>query len=1180
MNESTPTGAPPPIDLTWLERQDRRTRYLLIGTGIVCGFDLHVEENCTVRLTGGVGVTSSGLLVQPKMPEYHFRYYRPYDNPDNYFFFRRQDSRGRPGDPYPVWELLKKKEEGASPLTPQNLEAVDNPFVRGKVAILYLERTHYEENRGTEDGETTDEIPPRYFFRYLVMRQEDVLEILRLEARVRFLVGKKNLDDDFIFSESFSEEDDRPTDWDIFRAQHPELRLREIPLGRFACGPEDPEECDPDDLDRSDFPEINDLEDIYQGYAPIIDRAIRRLDREMQRMQRLLRPLFAPWEEDTAGEWLDQLSEKWELYKKLNSSTDLTKHRKYYIQYFYDWCRDLVYAYHELRRELIDLVAECNPDTEAFPRHLLLGPVWRSPLAHSPSSLRHYFRQPPIYNGNAERLARLHLYHWRFLMMVRGFYLPDYILDQRLNPYCDPQIVDYEKIPDFSPVKITPGRYYDQPLGEQSIPFYYPLTLNRHSVHFFWEYFRVKTGTTDHHLSYHANDTEDSYTALPHVIRPLHYNIDRYPFFRIEGHLGMQWAKYLDSDDWETGIEKKADGSWDVDVRAQLWHIKTKCNLPFDIIGVPVDLLTTQYLLPTAPGEYDKYNAFLAELTGMEHLAGVKEGGTFIVVYDENGIAIADFSLPFRCCPEADQPEPSQERTVTGRVLRCNTEAPIAGVEVSVGAQSMTSGAEGDFSFQLLPGSYTLAVKSASYLDHTQPFTVSLREMEKDLGNIILRPALVSLQGIIGYTGRPVPGATIEITLPSGQTLSTRSEEPNGGYELPGVPVGKHALMFRSEDFPFNGDVELTITPACDRFTHDIDLGPWRVPVAGQVGVCNNVPLEKVEVAVGNEVFTVDQAVEGRFVVPLPPGNYDLKIRSESYLPYNQSFTIGENELSKNLGPIALQPNRVTVVGRIHRTGTPLANVDLKISLPSGEVIAARSDANGNFELKNVPRGSRVIQFAIPGAQEQEFPVEVTAECDRTIAVDINISNLSPGPRPLVNRFDPRVLLTERYFAALDVPPASQRAEEIRRFYQAQITENVERINEIAGRPAIATKDSMESVIAAAERIINDPDLGTAPLHVLYKSAANALLKDLQQAADTEKVPLARLAENLTNLYLFRSAINQPDKPTPGIENTLKEIGALSGEGFQMKEVRLAWVERGKGSVSSGFLDGIRNLET
>ncbi len=46
------------------------------------------------------------------------------------------------------------------------------------------------------------------------------------------------------------------------------------------------------------------------------------------------------------------------------------------------------------------------------------------------------------------------------------------------------------------------------------------------------------------------------------------------------------------------------------------------------------------------------FDAFLEKHPGLEHQAGVIKGGTFVLVYDEGGRVVADFSLPYICCSD------------------------------------------------------------------------------------------------------------------------------------------------------------------------------------------------------------------------------------------------------------------------------------------------------------------------------------------------------------------------------------------------------------------------------------------------------------------------------------------------------------------------------------------------
>lgn len=54
------------------------------------------------------------------------------------------------------------------------------------------------------------------------------------------------------------------------------------------------------------------------------------------------------------------------------------------------------------------------------------------------------------------------------------------------------------------------------------------------------------------------------------------------------------------------------------------------------------------------------FDNFVKANPGLEHFAGTCVGGTFILVYGENNRVVADFSLPYCCCPDQSQDEPAE----------------------------------------------------------------------------------------------------------------------------------------------------------------------------------------------------------------------------------------------------------------------------------------------------------------------------------------------------------------------------------------------------------------------------------------------------------------------------------------------------------------------------------------
>jgi hypothetical protein len=499
---------------------------------------------------------------------------------------------------------------------------------------------------------------------YLVIRRDDLVRQSGMEETLRNLLAQRS-DTDYIYSESFNLDDNTPSEDDLCRAFNPVLSLPEIPLFRFGFRPDD--ECLPADLDHPDFPNITTFQDIYNTWLPIINEALRQVDAAAQQLLDLYHPtLFPQVDVREFKSQLDMLLEKWEVFQDYNSdeASPLLLGTKFYIQYFYDWARDLIGAYHELRAELqvlmVDLCILTPEQLAQQYRHLQLGPAERPVQNGLAAPLRDEFRQPPIYNGNAARLETSRLYFRRLFVLIRDFYLPDYLgANALLDPYCragGKEDLEINK-PDFSKIKITPSRSLGRPLSEQSIPFYYPVHSGGDSPHRYWSYRRAKTRTEDRLLCYHATDEEDldSYSNLPEVVRPLYYTLDAYDFYRVEGHIGRLAGDTADTD---------VNG-----VINLIRHYVRKYNLDFDVIDRSIDDLIIEY--PSDFGIDDqggiisippKLYAYQDGLLGMEHIGGVPKGGTLVLVTaaadpdDTNNIKIvADFSLPYRCCDKQEE---------------------------------------------------------------------------------------------------------------------------------------------------------------------------------------------------------------------------------------------------------------------------------------------------------------------------------------------------------------------------------------------------------------------------------------------------------------------------------------------------------------------------------------------
>lgn len=411
------------------------------------------------------------------------------------------------------------------------------------------------------------------------------------------------------------------------------------------------------------------------------------------------------------------------------------------LQYYYDFLKDVADTYNAFLDLLFGCGSVCCPDVLAFPNHLLLGGVEsREP--------RTGFYPSPLAGCAAGDLDHARFLGWKLAALIDSFRPPGET---------------------SQPIRITPSFCEDRSLEERAIPFYYDVAaLLGH-----WNWTLERRGMSDYCYSYHA----ESYEAKGGAASPFTTQIGRFPFFRIEGAVGVSVAsaktlleeeirknnlpicvravllgadkknvvtrspwRYTDLhrfhqilrqdmvyqlDDTvrfganfkqevfravDAGIVNNESGSSDAPtvkavadqsnntLSAKASKAKDKLNLPYaeyvqdlswktDVkdtlkasgefkanlgkivkteFQTPIDTLIgsshvnwLNWMDVIIADQDDKeverllFGKFLEEHPGLEHFAGVTRGGTFVLVYDEKGIVVADFMLPYFCCEPA-----------------------------------------------------------------------------------------------------------------------------------------------------------------------------------------------------------------------------------------------------------------------------------------------------------------------------------------------------------------------------------------------------------------------------------------------------------------------------------------------------------------------------------------------
>ncbi len=239
------------------------------------------------------------------------------------------------------------------------------------------------------------------------------------------------------------------------------------------------------------------------------------------------------------------------LKNKINSTVTFYKTSNS-VQYLWDWIYDIAQAYNEITEFGRANPSFCCVDEALFPFHVVLGPTFTTAVNY----------RTPFYkssNSTTEENKKIK---------------KATLLFERLS-----QIVNTYKYDATAPIKVTPSVYGDVALSKKSIPFYYDEILNLNKK---WNPELTLKEQSDTILSY-LSETPN-YTTKPEVQKPLLFEIEKYNFFRVEGHIGKNYKTALN----------------------QLNLIKSSYALPFNITALnAVDFIKKEVDILKFDGRWD-----------------------------------------------------------------------------------------------------------------------------------------------------------------------------------------------------------------------------------------------------------------------------------------------------------------------------------------------------------------------------------------------------------------------------------------------------------------------------------------------------------------------------------------------------------------------------------------------
>ena len=548
----------------YLDQQNRWTRNKLIGIGIVCGLNI-VQHTGVIEITKGCGVTSQGyLIILDKAKQY--TYYLPYTGvdqpkdlpftyPGNLPFFKPFNANKTifsllTDDDFTALEADAKKD--AQTLSSANANNVLDDYA----VVLFLEASELDlKNCDAFDCNNKGEkmtLNPRAL---LVKKTElpvlqKSLPVIPVNINIGTIKppvlttgisGIKPLMKTTLFKGKTAAAKPAVTNIQsnlstgftgftpfpllpIFSIKPPDISLK-----RF----------------NVPYTDLKTTDDVINAFAKLVD------DATLTMVSKAFNYSYSHYK-DVLN---DDATGFPTLLNDLKAQRDtILKNNPVFIQYFYDFIDDLTKAYYEFRAKVSLLLSACCPDENLFPLHLVLGAATANTKDFTKDAYRTYFIYSPLFAKQENAISETQFLFRRMQILVSEFVtiLPD--------------------TRQAAAIQILPGLYKQAPLSQRTIPYYYTVNESGNELYKYWNYYKTIRNDQASNISYNSN----LYTGDLAVQNPLLYDIEKYNFFRIEGHIGLNYQTAL----------------------ANILQQRKSYNLPFDVVAISADQLPAGGALP------------------------------------------------------------------------------------------------------------------------------------------------------------------------------------------------------------------------------------------------------------------------------------------------------------------------------------------------------------------------------------------------------------------------------------------------------------------------------------------------------------------------------------------------------------------------------------------------------
>jgi hypothetical protein len=510
-----------------------------------------------------------------------------------------------------------------------------------------------------------------------------------------------------------------------------------------------------------------------------------------------------------------------------------------------------------------------------------------------------------------------------------------------------------------------------------------------------------------------------------------------------------------------------------------------------------------------------RFADFASRHPGMEHLAGVEKGGTFILVAEDEApaaVIVADFALygDAACCCE-----PPDELCLP----------PVAMPDYRIVRLRLAKAGDA-----YLPVELFVDVLANDY-DPNQAggkFDGSLRQIEllQEQSELGAELRLDKLTGLVEYRlEHAVAGAVDRFS-----------------YRLRATGTG-----CSGED---SAQVLILLVP-------EVKPEPELGAIAGRV-TWHKQPVADALVRVrdSERVATTDKTGSYR-IDNLAPGSYALHAELWGGEVISDPLTAAVVAGETAAGIFDLPKDQQEKVGNLHLrvfdSSNRVAIKDATAVLIDGrDQMVARveaPDADALYRLNGVPAGSYKLAVAAPGY----FP-DITED----LAVRAGTTDTRNVALIVQGVYVPGAAVG--FVAVNDGVRDDDARLKIAKAYADRQSTYIKAMDDAAGDPSVRNSEAYAKADEFLTKTVQDPSLREEEVIARYDEVSKSLASSVNRAGDARKDDYRALLSNVSKAFMDRVSLENPEAVKPKTEEALIEMNAnLTGAGIDMEAVRTEW---------------------